>query len=329
MPHQLPPEGDWRTWVVMGGRGAGKTRAGAEWVRAQVTSGNAADRGLRRRVGLIAETYEQAREVMVFGESGIIAISPEANRPKWIAGRKLLEWANGATAQVFSAQDFEALRGPQFDAVWVDEFAKWRKPAEAWDMIQFCLRLGDAPRACVTTTPRNTTALKELLARASTVKTHAKTSANRANLAADFMAEMEARYAGTRLGRQELSGELLTDVAGAMWTHSALAKVQVRELPKLARIVVAVDPPVTGHKNSDAHDEIAGCLAAPLPIEQVAMCASGHLVKYGRKHTYFGVFHDLSRRDHCAAFGPAGRHISRAYAHGVRLFGRWDASRFA
>ncbi len=246
MPHQLPPAGDWRTWVVLGGRGAGKTRAGAEWVRAQVSSAAGC-----RRVGLIAETYEQAREVMVFGESGILAISPEANRPKWIAGRRLLEWPNGATAQVFSAQDFEALRGPQFDAVWVDEFAKWRKAGEAWDMVQFCLRLGEAPRACVTTTPRNTNALKELLARPSTVKTHAKTQANRANLAADFLAEMEGRYAGTRLGRQELSGELLTDVAGAMWTYGALARQQVRELPKLDRIVVAVDPPVTGHKASD------------------------------------------------------------------------------
>lgn len=121
MPHQMPPEGDWRTWVILGGRGAGKTRAGAEWVRAQVTGTTAGERGLRHRVGLIAETYEQAREVMVFGESGIIAISPEGNKPKWIAGRRLLEWPNGATAQVFSAQDFEALRGPQFDAVWVDE----------------------------------------------------------------------------------------------------------------------------------------------------------------------------------------------------------------
>ena len=245
MPHQVPPTGDWRTWIILGGRGAGKTRAGAEWVR------NGVEQGAKRRVGLIAETYEQAREVMVFGESGIIAISPDAMRPKWIAGRRMLEWPNGATAQVFSAQDSEALRGPQFDAVWVDEFAKWRKAADAWDMIQFCLRLGDAPQACVTTTPRNTNALKELLARPSTVKTHAKTQANRANLAADFLTEIEARYAGTRLGRQELSGELLTDVAGAMWTHGSLASVIVRELPKLDRIVVAIDPPVTGHKNSD------------------------------------------------------------------------------
>ena len=115
MPHQVPPEGDWRTWVILGGRGAGKTRAGAEWVRDGV------ENGAKRRVGLIAETYEQAREVMVFGESGIIAISPDVSRPKWIFGRRMLEWPNGATAQVFSAQDHEALRGPQFDAVWVDE----------------------------------------------------------------------------------------------------------------------------------------------------------------------------------------------------------------
>ena len=251
LPHQMPPAGDWRTWVILGGRGAGKTRAGAEWVRAQVEGPVPQAAGSKRRVGLIAETYEQAREVMVFGESGIMAVTPLDRRPKWIATRKMLEWPNGATAQLFSAQDPEGLRGPQFDAVWVDEFAKWRLAEETWDMVQFALRLGVAPQTCVTTTPRNTVPLRELLARPSTVMTHAPTRANRANLAAEFMAEIEARYGGTRLGRQELQGELLTDVQGALWSYADLSRCQVHGVPKLDRIVVAIDPPVTGSKNSD------------------------------------------------------------------------------
>ncbi len=251
MPHQLPPEGEWRAWVILGGRGAGKTRAGAEWVRAQVEGPTPLSSGPKHRVGLIAETFEQAREVMVFGDSGIMAVTPEDRRPRWVSSRKVLEWPNGATAQLFSAQDPEGLRGPQFDAVWVDEFAKWRLAEETWDMVQFALRLGDDPRSCVTTTPRNTVALRELLARGSTVTTHAPTYANRANLAPEFLVEVEARYGGTRLGRQELEGELLTDVQGALWSYATLATRQVQVLPKFDRVVVAIDPPVTGRKNSD------------------------------------------------------------------------------
>ena len=231
MPHQIPPAFDWRTWVILGGRGAGKTRAGAEWVRSIVEGVTPTAAGAKGRIGLIAETYEQAREIMVFGESGILAVSPLDQRPKWIAGRRMLEWQNGATAQIFSAHDPESLRGPQFDAVWVDEFAKWRKAEDAWDMIQFCLRLGNKPQACVTTTPRNNPALRALLNRPTTIKTHAPTAANRANLADDFMEEIEARYAGTRLGRQEMDGELLTDVAGALWSFAQLSALQIEAAP--------------------------------------------------------------------------------------------------
>ncbi len=251
MPHQIPPDCDWRAWVILGGRGAGKTRAGAEWVRSIVEGVTPKAVGAKRRIGLVAETYEQAREIMVFGESGILAVSPPDRRPKWISGRRMLEWPNGATAQLFSAQDPEALRGPQFDAVWVDEFAKWRKAEDTWDMIQFGLRLGDKPQVCVTTTPRNSSALRNLLASPTTVSTHATTQANRANLAADFMTEIEARYAGTRLGRQELDGEMLTDVAGALWTYAGLSAVGVDAAPDLDRIVVAIDPPITGKAGSD------------------------------------------------------------------------------
>ncbi len=247
----MPPEGDWRTWVIMGGRGAGKTRAGAEWVRVQVEGSLPRDPGVMKRIALVGETIEQVREVMVFGESGILACSPPDRRPEWQATRKRLVWPNGATAQVFSAHEPEALRGPQFDGAWVDELAKWKKGQETWDMLQFCLRLGDQPRAVVTTTPRNVGVLKTILANSSTVTTHAPTEANRAYLAASFLEEVRGRYAGTRLGRQELDGVLLEDAEGALWSSAALERARVEDVPECSRIVVAVDPPVTGHSGSD------------------------------------------------------------------------------
>lgn len=249
--HQVPPIEDWHNWVVMGGRGAGKTRAGSEWVRAQVEGSRPLDAGRCSRIALVGETLEQVREVMVFGESGILACSPPDRRPVWNETRRQLIWANGATARAFSAHDPERLRGPQFDGAWVDELAKWRNADETWAMLQMCLRLGDDPRAVVTTTPKNVPVLKELLAGDSTVVTRAPTSANAAYLAASFLEEVTRKYGGTRLGRQELDGELLEDCEGALWTFANLDAVRVDELPEFDRIVVAVDPPVTGHEGSD------------------------------------------------------------------------------
>jgi phage terminase large subunit-like protein len=251
LPHQLPPEGDWRSWVVMGGRGAGKTRAGAEWVRAEVEGARPMDPGRSSRVALVGETYDQVREVMIYGDSGILACSPPDRRPVWEATRRRLVWPNGAIAQVFSANDPEALRGPQFDAAWVDELAKWTKGQDTWDMLQFGLRLGDLPRQCVTTTPRNVGVLKKLLDMPSTVVTKAPTEANKANLANSFLQEIRERYAGTRLARQELDGVLLEDAEGALWTSKSLEKAKQAERPNVNRIVVAVDPPVTGNVGSD------------------------------------------------------------------------------
>ncbi|MBI1217468.1 MAG: ATP-binding protein [Rhodobacteraceae bacterium] len=252
LPHQLPPVGAWRTWVIMGGRGAGKTRAGAEWVRAEVEGARPLDPGRSTRVALVGETVDQVREVMIFGDSGILACSPPDRRPDWEAGRKRLVWPNGAVAQVFSAHEPESLRGPQFDAAWVDELAKWKKGQETWDMLQFGLRLGELPRQVVTTTPKNVGVLKAILRNPSTVITHAPTEANRAYLAASFLQEVRARYQGQRLGRQELDGELIEDVDGALWPAAVLEGCQVEGLPKLDRIVVAVDPPVTGGPGADA-----------------------------------------------------------------------------
>ena len=251
LPHQLPPVGAWKTWVIMGGRGAGKTRAGAEWVRAQVEGAGPLDRGIAKRVALVGETVDQVREVMVFGESGLLACSPPDRRPEWNATRRMLTWPNGAVAQVYSAFDPDSLRGPQFDAAWVDELAKWDKGQDTWDMLQFALRLGDNPQQVVTTTPQNVSVLKAILKNPSTVKTHAPTAANKAYLAASFLEEVTTRYAGTSRGRQELGGELIEDAEGAMWSALMFDENRVVTVPHLNRIVVAVDPPVTSGKGSD------------------------------------------------------------------------------
>ena len=252
LPHQLPPEGAWKTWVIMGGRGAGKTRAGAEWVRAEVEGAGPEDAGRSRRVALVGETVDQVREVMIFGESGILACAPFDRKPEWQSVRRQLVWPNGAVAQVFSAHDPDSLRGPQFDAAWVDELAKWKKAEETWDMLQFALRLGSNPRQVVTTTPQNVGVLKAILKNPSTVMTHAPTDANRAHLAASFLEEVRTRYAGTRRGQQELEGLLIEDAEGALWTTAMIEAGRIEKAPVLGRIVVAVDPPVTGHKGSDA-----------------------------------------------------------------------------
>ena len=245
MEHQLPPSGDWRSWVVMGGRGAGKTRAGAEWVRAQVEGACPSDPGQCKQMALIGETVDQTRDVMVFGESGIFACSPPDRRPEWQATRKRLLWPNGAIAQVFSAHDPEALRGPQFDGAWVDELAKWKRGAEAWDMLQFALRLGEQPQVCVTTTPRSVGVLKGILLAPSTVATHAPTEANKANLASSFLEEVERRYAGTpceikpKVEQKEFEGDRL------QWSVSGLDRGTADE------ISLQDDRPVYGGTPSD------------------------------------------------------------------------------
>jgi phage terminase large subunit-like protein len=249
--HQLPPPGDWRTWLLLGGRGAGKTRAGSEWIRAIVEGATPLGGGAYGRIALVAETIDQGREVMIEGPSGIRAVSPPDRRPVWEATRKRLVWPNGAEARLFSAHDPEGLRGPQFDAAWSDELAKWRKARVVWQMLQFGLRLGARPRQMVTTTPRRVPLLAELMKAPGTVIGRAATHANRANLAPDFIAEMEREFGGTALARQELMGEFLSEEPGALWTRANIDRLRVREAPALERVVVAVDPPVSGHEGSD------------------------------------------------------------------------------
>jgi phage terminase large subunit-like protein len=268
MAHQRPPEGDWRTWVVLGGRGAGKTRAGAEWVRGVAEGSRAHDPGRARRIALVGETIDQAREVMVMGDSGILACCPPDRRPSWIAGRNLLRWPNGAEAQIFSAHSPETLRGPQFDAAWADEMAKWPKAAETWDMLGFALRLGRHPRICVTTTPRACRALREVLDQESTVSTHAPTDANAANLAPSFIAEMRARHGHGRLARQELDGLFLDDIEGALWPQGTLADCLRGAAPPLDRVVVAVDPSVSVGRGADEVGIIVAGVEAKGPRQQ-------------------------------------------------------------
>ncbi|MEL6208603.1 MAG: terminase family protein [Pseudomonadota bacterium] len=253
--HQLAPQGDWDIWVILGGRGAGKTRAGAEWVRARVEGATPLAPGRCRRVCLLGETLEQARGVMVEGESGLMAVSPPDRRPKWRASENRLVWPNGAEGQVFSAANPEALRGPQFDAAWSDELAKWRRGREAWEMLQFCVRLADregaAPRQVVTTTPRDVAVLHEVLDQPGTAVTRAGTAANRAHLAPGFVERLELRHAGTSLARQEIAGEIVRGRDGALWTPAMIEAARVAEVPTLSRVVVAVDPPVTSGSSAD------------------------------------------------------------------------------
>ena len=228
---QLPPPGAWTTWLMLGGRGAGKTRAGAEWVRGLALGLDGFSRRPVGRIALVAETYADLREVMIDGVSGLIAAHPRGERPVYEPSRKRLVWPNGAVAQGFSAEDPEALRGPQFEAAWCDEIAKWRRPQETWDMLQFGLRLGARPRQMATTTPRATPLLKRLLADPSVAVTRAATRDNAANLAPSFLQAVVGTYAGTRLGRQELDGELLEEREDALWTRESLERARVAAAP--------------------------------------------------------------------------------------------------
>lgn len=250
---QLPPASQgWSSWLVMGGRGAGKTRTGAEWVRGLALGRPPFAEVPVGRIALVGETQGQVREVMIEGVSGLLAVHTRLERPIWSPSRRRLEWENGAIAQVFSAEDPDSLRGPQFAAAWSDELAKWPHLQESWDMLQFGLRLGDRPRQVVTTTPRPLPLLKRLLEDRRVAVSRAATWANRLNLAAEFIRTVEVSYGGTRLGRQELEGEIVDEVPGALWTREMIEQGRTQAVPALARIVVAVDPPASSSQRADA-----------------------------------------------------------------------------
>ncbi|WP_443147442.1 DNA-packaging protein [Prosthecomicrobium sp. N25] len=249
---QLPPPGPWTTWLILGGRGAGKTRAGAEWVKALALGRRPFAALPVGRIALVGETFADVRDVMIEGVSGLLRVHRRADRPVWKPSLRRLEWPNGAVAQAFSSEDPEALRGPQFEAAWGDEVAKWRHAEESWDMLQFGLRLGETPRQLATTTPRPVPLMRRLLAEAGTVVTRASTRANAFHLAPRFLDAVVGRYRGTRLGRQELDGEMIEDRADALFRREDLERLRVEQAPPLARIVVAIDPPASAAKGADA-----------------------------------------------------------------------------
>lgn len=234
--HQLPPTSPWSTWLFLGGRGAGKTFAGASWIIDMV--------GQPRDIALVGPTFHDVREVMIEGPSGLRALSPASDPPRWEATRKRLVWKSGAVAQAFSAEDPDSLRGPQFHAAWADEFCAWSRPEQTLAMLRFGLRLGQDPRLTITTTPRPTRALKTLIAEPGVVVTRAGTAANAENLAPAFLSNLLALYGGARLAAQELEGLIVED-EGALFRAEDLARCRGAVPPRLDRVVVAVDPPAT------------------------------------------------------------------------------------
>jgi phage terminase large subunit-like protein len=251
---QLPPAGTWRFWLFRGGRGAGKTRAGAEWVRDRI------ERDGCRRVALVAPTMMSGRQVMIEGESGLLAICPSTFRPIYEPSRNQLRWPNGAVATLFSADVPERLRGYQHEAFWADELCAWRSATYAWDMLLLGLRLGTNPRGIITTTPKSIALYKKLLADPTVVTTTSSTYRNAANLAPEFLDAIIARYEGTRLGRQELNAEVVDDAEGALWRRAWLERDRATEAPHLTRIVVAIDPAMTsGEGAAETGIVVAGC----------------------------------------------------------------------
>ena len=238
---QLPPLGDWRVWLILAGRGFGKTRAGAEWVRAfaEATPG--------ARIALVAASLHEARQVMVEGESGLLAVAPTWMRPDYESSLRRLTWPNGAVATLFSAAEPESLRGPEHGAAWCDEIAKWPLGEAAWDNLMLTMRIGEAPRIVATTTPRAVPLVRRLKDEAGVLTTGGSTRANDLHLSEPWLAAMRGLYGGTRLGRQELDGELLEDVEGALWTRALVERCRVAAdaTAKPARVVIGVDPPAT------------------------------------------------------------------------------------
>jgi phage terminase large subunit-like protein len=284
------PSKDWRVWMLLGGRGSGKTRAGAEWVRSiargedtEPASAGGSPQGSRRgqtktpsrsaqtktqpaRIALVGKTLVDVRNVMVEGVSGLLSVHPPNERPLFEPSKRRLTWPNGAIAELFSADEAEGLRGPQFSAAWCDELAKWRGAEKAWDMLQFALRLGETPQAVVTTTPRATALLKKIIADEATVTVKLATADNATNLAPTFLAEMTRRYAGSTIGRQELLGEIVDGADDGLWRRHWIDEARVAGAPEMQRIVVALDPPVTATATSDA----CGIVVAGLGLDKRA-----------------------------------------------------------
>lgn len=244
-PTQRTPLGSWRVWLILAGRGFGKTRTGAEWVKKRVQQGF-------KRILIAGATAGDVRDIMIEGESGLLNIYPEAERPRYEPSKMRITFASGAIGILRSADEPERFRGLQCDSAWVDELASWRYP-EAWDQIQFGLRLGNDPRIVATTTPRSNALTRALVAASTTHVTRGSTYDNRANLPPAFFEEIIRKYEGTRLGRQEINAEILDDVRGALWSYGQIDALRIGkdDVPDLHRVVVAIDPAVSAGEDSD------------------------------------------------------------------------------
>jgi phage terminase large subunit-like protein len=257
--NQFAPAGAWQTWLVLAGRGFGKTRTGAEWVRSQVCGSTPLAAGKCKHIGIIAETAKDARDVMVGdgrlpGEgSGLLQVHPKDFRPLYEPSKRRLTWPNGAVASIYNGSEPDQLRGPQHDGAWCDELAKWQYAQESWDQLQFGLRLGPNPQVLVSTTPRPIKLLKDIMLDPGTIITRGSTLDNTNNLAPQFVATIKRKYEGTRLGRQEIYAEMLDDVPGAMWSRERIdaLRVALNQVPPIKRIVVAIDPSVTSGEDAD------------------------------------------------------------------------------
>ena len=279
-PEQLEPDGNWNTWVALAGRGWGKTRAGAEWVRHRIRSGD-------KIVHCVAPTKGDVRRVMVEGDSGLLNVCWEGDEtyrgkhigyPVWSPTNNSLTWENGAKAVFFSAEDPERLRGPQAYSAWCDELCAWRNAQDTWDMMMFGLRLGRHPKVFVTTTPKTTKLIRNILGDEKTVVSKGSTYDNAANLAGTFLDAVRKTYEGTRLGRQELYAEILDEASGALWNRGLLAKCEIDkdEVPTLNRIVVAIDPAVTANAESD----MTGIIVAGVDVNGTAYVLEDHTGRY-------------------------------------------------
>jgi predicted phage terminase large subunit-like protein len=242
-PSQRPPAGDWRAWLILAGRGWGKTRVGAEWIRSL--------RDVAPRMGIVAPTFADARDTCIEGESGLRSICQPDEIARWNRSMGELEFSNGARVKLFSGDQPDRMRGPQHYAMWYDELGAFKYAQQAWDMGMFGLRLGDNPRCIVTTTPRPVPLIRRLLKDAKTHVTTGSTYENRDNLAPAFFADIVSRYEGTRLGRQELNAELLEDVEGALWNRDLLEANRVTDAGQTVRIVVGVDPKANAEADSE------------------------------------------------------------------------------
>ncbi|WOK36296.1 DNA-packaging protein [Sphingomonas sp. C3-2] len=270
-PAQTAPEGDWRIWLILAGRGFGKTRAGAEWVRRKAREHPGC------RIALIGATMAEARQVMVEGVSGLLAISAPAEKLLWVPSLGRLRWGNGTQARLFSAAEPEGLRGPEHHFAWADEVAKWTDAEKPWDNLMMTLRLGVKPQTLATTTPRPVPLIRRLLKEKGVTLSRGRTDDNRANLSQSYLAGMAALYGGTRLGRQELDGELIDDMPGALWSRALIERQRCAgDDNQWTRVVVGVDPPAGRCAQDAGGGDACGIVAVAL---DGAGC--GHVIEDG------------------------------------------------